>query len=126
MMSASPIQQNPGRSAIVSAKAKKTKFMAVMELAKPLFPNLTDIQIIEYVDRVKKKFGTLKGKTNDEIIQEMCKFMQAEGKTLLLLGRHLGLQFYMNNICLCKYHLQKLCFFSPQKMNMNVQSALPR
>ena len=80
MMSAPSIQQNPGRSAIVSAKAKKTKFMAVMELAKPLFPNLTDIQIIEYVDRVKKKFGTLKGKTNDEIIQEMCKFMQAEGK----------------------------------------------
>ena len=56
--------------------------MAVMELAKPLFPNLTDIQIIEYVDRVKKKFGTLKGKTNDEIIQEMCKFMQAEGKKI--------------------------------------------
>ena len=82
--------------------------MAVMELAKPLFPNLTDIQIIEYVDRVKKKFGTLKGKTNDEIIQEMCKFMQAEGKKtntffkvrnqrsihmIYICILHLGLQF---------------------------------
>ena len=77
-MSAPTMQQNPGRPATMMPK--KTKLMAVMELAKPLFPNLTDIQIIEYVDRVKKKFGTLKGKTNDEIIQEMCKFMQAEGK----------------------------------------------
>ena len=77
MMSTPTIQLNPGRPATMT---KKTKFMAVMELAKPLFPDLTDIQIIEYVDRVKKKFGTLKGKTNDEIIQEMCKFMQAEGK----------------------------------------------
>ena len=122
MMSAPSIQQNPGRSAIVSAKAKKTKFMAVMELAKPLFPNLTDIQIIEYVDRVKKKFGTLKGKTNDEIIQEMCKFMQAEGKKIgykkeLLSLTHIPMYITYKGLHICCVNIiyKNCAFFPPRK-----------
>ena len=53
--------------------------MRILDLGQLLFPHLTNVEIIEYINEVKQKLGTLNKKSNGEIIGEMSKFVEAEG-----------------------------------------------